>query len=1341
MGVFFGILMSFMAKIDTILPRHSRTMLGAGVSHKGREYITHSTLPHHQSAVTTFVAWQRLVLLSMSLILLLGLWFFPWATAVIFVAILTAVYFADAVFNFVLIFKSLHFPPEITIPESELLTTHNSLPAYSILCPLYHESRVLPQFVEAISALDWPKTRLDVLLLLEEDDTDTIETAHSLNLPSYFRTLIVPHSLPKTKPKACNYGLNHIRGQFAVIYDAEDRPEPDQLKKAYLAFQKVPATVACLQSKLNYYNPRHNLLTRLFTAEYSLWFDVVLPSLQSINTTIPLGGTSNHFRIKILKSLHGWDAFNVTEDCDLGSRLFKSGYTTAIIDSTTYEEANSHLGNWVRQRSRWIKGYLQTFLVHNRHPLQFLRDHGWHAIIFQLIVGGKIVFMLINPFLWLMTIAYFVLYRFVGPAIESIYPAPVFYMAAFSTVFGNFLYLYYYMIGCAKRGAWDLIKYVFLVPFYWLFISIAGFKALAQLIIRPHYWEKTHHGFHLENAEVSFVRFQLADRFGWLKRLPNPALISGGLLVLATISGHFFNFLYNAYLGRAKSISIEEFGLISLLGSLLYLIQIPAQAISRTVTYRSAYLLGQHQVAVSRFWQFIRRKTLPISLLATLLWLVAVPFLPQYFHAVNYLPFVLFSPIWIVGTISAVDRGFLSGNQKFALLAVVAVLEAVTKLALTVVFVELGFSQLIYLAIPLSMTISFFVGWLAARSLSTSPDKLDDATALYFPKRFFATSFLVRLSSIAFLSLDVILAKIYLPAASAGQYALVSLVGKMVYFIGSMFSQFITPVVSKAEGAQTNPRRPFYQLLAISTLSSLVGFLLVGVFGSYTVPFLFGSKADSILSLLPAYTLAMVVFGISTNIVNYHQIRRHYLFPVLGFAIAPLQLVATFFFHDDTSMFVSVMLVLGLIYLFLTSTAHLFYQQILDVYRNLLDLLGLFITWVNGKQSLPGGKLRVLIFNWRDTKHIWAGGAEVYLHEMAKRWVTAGHSVTLFCGNDGHDPRNERIDGVNIIRRGGMYTVYIWAFLYYVLKFRGRFDVIIDSENGIPFFTPLFTRPPVFLLIHHIHQDLFRSNLYFPMDKIAMFLEGKLMPLVYSNSKIITVSESSRKDILALGFFKSKNISVVNPGIDPALFYTSPKTRYPSFVYLGRIRAQKNIDVAIRAFASVVKKYPKARLSIAGWGDKLEELSKLAQSLKLAKSVKFLGRVSDKKRVRLLGRSWAMLQPSSFEGWGITVIEANACGTPVIAADVPGLRDSVLHDESGILVPVKNEYSLAETMKLLISLPDYRARLSSNALAWSTNFNWDVKSSEFISAISNCHQEPELNTPIREPAPAYAKAL
>ncbi|TSC88166.1 MAG: family 2 glycosyl transferase [Microgenomates group bacterium Gr01-1014_16] len=1325
-----------MAQPTVILPRHRRTMLGAGVSHNGREYITHSTLPHHLSAHITLVLWQKIFLLLLLLLLLTGLFFYPWATAIGFIAVLTAVYFADAVFNFILIFKSLHFPPEITFSDIEHRTLNiGHLPTYSILCPLYREARVLPQFVEAISALDWPKAKLDVLLLLEEDDTTTIEVAHSLNLPSYFRTIIVPVSQPKTKPKACNYGLSYVKGEYVVVYDAEDRPEPDQLKKAYLAFQKVPASVTCLQSKLNYYNPRHNLLTRLFTAEYSLWFDVVLPGLQSINTTLPLGGTSNHFRTKILKKLHGWDAFNVTEDCDLGSRLFKAGYTTAIIDSTTYEEANSQLGNWIRQRSRWIKGYLQTFLVHNRHPLKFLRDHGWHALIFQLIVGGKIAFMLINPFLWLMTFAYFTLYSFVGPAIESLYPAPVFYMAAFSAVFGNFLYLYYYMIGCAKRGHWDLIKYVFFIPLYWLFISIAGFKALAQLILRPHYWEKTHHGFHLDRAESSFLRSQIISRFGWVRPLAGHRLTGATLLVASAAAANFFNFLYNAYLGRVLSAS--DFGLVALMGSLIFIVNLPIGALSGTVSYRASYLIGKFGSTAQAFWSLIRRRSIMVAILCVLVWLVLSPWLAGFFRSPDILPFWLFAPIWTIAFTAAVDRGFLTANLRFFTLAVVILGEALSKFGLAVLFVHLGYPQLVYAAIPLSMVLPLGIGWWVARR-TTSPVVLDPSHITYFPRRYFATSILMGLSALGFLSLDVILAKRFLDPVSAGNYALLSLVGKMIYFFGKLVSQFTIPLVSRAEGEGADSQKVFLPIFLLSVFATTAGFVALGPLGHLTVPLLLGAKTIPILPYLTLYSLALALYTMTTTVIDYHQARRHYLFPVTGFFLAIAQVVALSFFHDHLSMLVNVIFALSLFYFLLITGLHFTYDAIIIIFHNLHDLLDLFFLRLNGRRPLPSDKLRILAFNWRDTKHVWAGGAEVYLHEVAKRWVTAGHTVTLFCGNDGHDPRNEMMDGVKIIRRGGLFTVYIWAFLYYVLKFRGRFDVIIDSENGIPFFTPLFTRLPVFLLIHHVHQDLFRSNLYFPMDKIAMLLEGKLMPLVYRNSRIITVSDSSRKDILSLGFFKSDNITVVNPGIDPSIFYTSPKTRYPSFVYLGRIRAQKNIDVAIRAFASVVKKYPKARFSIAGWGDKLDELAKLAKSLRLAKSVKFLGKVSDAERVKLLGKSWAMLQPSSFEGWGITVIEANACGTPVIASNVPGLRDSVLHDESGILVSLKNEFELAECMKLLISLPDYRSRLSQNALAWSTNFNWDVKSAEFIRAVSNRNQKQELTIPLAKPGLAYS---
>ncbi|MCH7730760.1 glycosyltransferase, partial [Patescibacteria group bacterium] len=356
-------------RLYRIAPTSQNSMVGAGVAYKKRRFITHTALPHHHSAFFTLKWWQKVTLLAAVGLLAAGLLINAKLTAIIFIGVLSSIYFLDVVFSLYILLKSLHFPPEIKTDLKKIKKLKaESLPIYSILCPLYQEAEILPHFLEALDKIDWPKDKLDVILLLEEDDSETQKAAENIELPSYIRTLIVPDSQPKTKPKACNYGLAHAKGEYIVTYDAEDRPDPLQLKKAYLAFQNADTKVFCLQSKLNYYNPHDNLLTRLFTAEYSLWFDVILPGLQSIETNIPLGGTSNHFRTGDLKGVHAWDPFNVTEDCDLGTRIFKAGYKTAIIDSTTFEEANSDIANLLRQRSRWIKGYLHAYLVHTPDP-------------------------------------------------------------------------------------------------------------------------------------------------------------------------------------------------------------------------------------------------------------------------------------------------------------------------------------------------------------------------------------------------------------------------------------------------------------------------------------------------------------------------------------------------------------------------------------------------------------------------------------------------------------------------------------------------------------------------------------------------------------------------------------------------------------------------------------------------------------------------------------------------------------------------------------------------------------------------------------------------------------
>jgi glycosyltransferase XagB len=484
-------------QIIPIRTNNSQT-ISQGFHYRGKKFINYTSIPLISSAFYNFTRRQKYIICLIIISLILMLWLNWHITVVVIVAVLTVFYFIDLLFSAFLLYRTFQEKNLLTIDDQEISSFNTDLPIYTVMCPLYHEWKVIPQFIRAMSQLSYPKDKLQVMLLLEEDDKQSIEEISKMNLPSYVETRIVPDSKPKTKPKALNYGLLFARGKYAVIYDAEDIPDPMQLKKSVIAFTKIDPDIICIQAKLSFYNSKQNFLTRIFTAEYSLWFDLILPGLQSLNAPIPLGGTSNHFRVADLVKLHGWDAFNVTEDCDLGMRIAKNGFRTAIIDSETMEEANSKIRNWYLQRSRWIKGYIQTYLVHIREAKSFkLNKNRQDRIIFQLTVGGKVLSMFINPFMWFITLSYFIFRPIVGTAIESFYPAPVLYLGVISLVFGNFLYMYMYMIGCAKKNQWSLVKYALITPIYWLGMSLASWRALIEIVVKPHYWSKTVHGFHL----------------------------------------------------------------------------------------------------------------------------------------------------------------------------------------------------------------------------------------------------------------------------------------------------------------------------------------------------------------------------------------------------------------------------------------------------------------------------------------------------------------------------------------------------------------------------------------------------------------------------------------------------------------------------------------------------------------------------------------------------------------------------------------------------------------------------------------------------------------------------
>ena len=452
-------------------------------------------------------------------------------------------YLGVALYKLAIVLLSAVKRREIAITAGELRALPEwDLPVYTVLIPLYKEQAVVEKIVHAVNTLDYPQYKLDVKILLEPDDLETIETLRQAKLPACCELIVVPASKPKTKPKACNHGLTRARGEYLVIFDAEDHPDPDQLKKAVIAFRKAHKKTICLQAKLNYFNPRQNLLTRWFTVEYSTWFDLYLPGLHTLGAPIPLGGTSNHFKTSVLREIGGWDPFNVTEDCDLGIRLHKMGYKTQVFDSTTWEEANSRLHNWIRQRSRWVKGYIQTHLVHMRNPLKTLWQlRPWGFSHFLASVGGLSLMLLLNPFFWVMGAVYLGLWAidlsnndWSITTVMSLRQAPVHDILRLNAAYGerlswhmlfwevprnahpmttfynvvsqvswamtvvltasNLFFVCTHVLACIRRRMYSLIPYALLMPFYWVLISIGAWKGFLQLFFRPFYWEKTIHG-------------------------------------------------------------------------------------------------------------------------------------------------------------------------------------------------------------------------------------------------------------------------------------------------------------------------------------------------------------------------------------------------------------------------------------------------------------------------------------------------------------------------------------------------------------------------------------------------------------------------------------------------------------------------------------------------------------------------------------------------------------------------------------------------------------------------------------------------------------------------------
>lgn len=467
-----------------------RAVWEAGARRRVRAVV--KALEHDQpmdSASRTLVSWQAFLLGGFTFSLAILAVLSPFGVAQAIHAFLTVTY----AFTILLRLASLFYlcPAEAaagTEPEEDCL------PVYTVLVALYRESGMIDQLLAAISALDWPASRLDVKIVCEEDDHETLNALMLRSLAPYIEVIRVPPCPPRTKPKALNYALQGARGEFVTVYDAEDRPGAGQLREAWQCFRKADDRLACLQAPLVIDSHRPNWIADLFAADYFAQFRCYLPMLERHGWPIPLGGTSNHFRLSALKDAGGWDPHNVTEDADLGLRLARRGYRIGLIRTPTLENAPDRQSVWIRQRSRWMKGWLQTFLVALRQPRHFLRALGWQGASIAVITGaGTVLSALLYP-AFFASIALVSTWAALGtlPPLLSV-PGILLIMSGLNMIAGYGYSLFSVIAWHRHAGRSVKATTLLRIPHLWLLLTIAAWRAIWHLVIAPHAWDKTPH--------------------------------------------------------------------------------------------------------------------------------------------------------------------------------------------------------------------------------------------------------------------------------------------------------------------------------------------------------------------------------------------------------------------------------------------------------------------------------------------------------------------------------------------------------------------------------------------------------------------------------------------------------------------------------------------------------------------------------------------------------------------------------------------------------------------------------------------------------------------------------
>lgn len=373
---------------------------------------------------------------------------------------------------------------------------------------------------------------------------------------------------------------------------------------------------------------------------------------------------------------------------------------------------------------------------------------------------------------------------------------------------------------------------------------------------------------------------------------------------------------------------------------------------------------------------------------------------------------------------------------------------------------------------------------------------------------------------------------------------------------------------------------------------------------------------------------------------------------------------------------------------------------------------------MTGSAGTDARGLRILVVNWLDRENPQAGGAETHLHETFGRLASRGHSVTALVSGWPGCRRRVELDGIDVRRAGRRYTFSV-AGPRYVRRELARepFDLVVEDLNKVPLFSPLWTSAPVVLLAHHLFGSTAFQAGPFPVALATWWLERPI-PLIYRAAPVVAVSESTRDDLVARGL-RRERITVIPNGIDLARYthVEGAKTVSPTLLFVGRLKEYKRVDLVIEAVARLAGLGIEAELVVAGKGDQAESLRRLADRLGVAERVRFAGFVSEAEKVDLLRRAWVHVLTSPKEGWGITILEAAACGTPSVASDAPGLRESVVEGETGFLVPHGDVDALTSALARLIRNPEARAEMGGKARAYAERFSWEASADAFEALL------------------------